>query len=201
MTSKWYGQSEKKVQNLFDKAKKNKKKTILYFDEFDALGANKEDSHEATVRIVSTILTNLDGLNPQDNTFVIASTNRKDAIDPALIRPGRIDLLIEVPLPDKQAREEIFGINFRLAEEIAKRTLFFEPNYDRLAEMTNNFSGADISEIVRRTLEEKVKEEYHKKACKIVTSEEIYDIIDSYERNKNLDKEYGFVKKKKVCSN
>ena len=193
MTSKWYGQSEKKVQNIFDKAKKNKKKTILYFDEFDALGANKDDSHEATVRIVSTILTNLDGLNPQDNTLVIASTNRLDAIDPALVRPGRIDLLIEVPLPDKQAREEIFKINFRLAEGIAKRILFSEPNYDKLGEKTEGYSGADISEIVRRTLEEKVKEEYNKKECKIVTSEEIYAVLSLYERNKKLNKKIGFV--------
>jgi len=141
--SKWVGESEKAVRETFRKARQAAP-CVIFLDELDAvvpargLGA---DTH-VTERVVSQILTELDGLEELNNVIVIAATNRPDMIDPALLRPGRFDKLIEVGLPDEKAREQIFEIHLRgkpLAEDVSVK---------ELARRTEGFTGAEISGVV-----------------------------------------------------
>jgi transitional endoplasmic reticulum ATPase len=141
--SKWVGESEKAVRETFRKARLASP-SVIFLDELDAvvpargLGA---DSH-VTERVVSQILTELDGLEELNNVIVIAATNRPDIIDPALLRPGRFDKLIEVPAPDLKARESIFKIHLK-DKPLHKDVLIKE-----LAKGTKGFTGAEITAVV-----------------------------------------------------
>ena len=193
----WYGMSEKIMQKVFDIAKENKK-SIIFFDELDALASHRDYSHEASGKIVSTMLENLDGINSSDNIMVIGSTNRLDSIDKALTRPGRIDRLVEVPLPDGKGREKIFGIHKTKAEKIAERKLFDVSDYKEIINKTENYSGADIAEIIRRVLEEKVRQEgSNNKEPESVIDQDITKQITNYERTKELKNKIGFITKDK----
>jgi transitional endoplasmic reticulum ATPase len=133
---------------------------VLFFDEIDALGRTRDDSHEATHRLVSTFLQNMDGLEPLQGVFVVAATNRPEAIDDALTRAGRFDRLVEVPLPSAVGRRSIFEVHMRRAEQGAGRRLFEpidEGGWERLMAASEGYSGADIAEAVRRALESKVR--------------------------------------------
>src|SRR5487761_639936 len=154
--SMWYGQAERRMQSVFDQARRQPR-AIIFLDEIDALAPQREFSHEATHRVVSTLLENLDGLEERGNLLVVASTNRPESVDPAFLRPGRIDRLIEVPLPDPLARREIFQVHMRRAEKRSGRTLFQEFAWKRLLRSTGGMSGAELDEIVRRTLEARVR--------------------------------------------
>ncbi|HXI16257.1 MAG TPA: AAA family ATPase [Chloroflexota bacterium] len=159
VTSKWYGEAEKRLQAAFDRARKEAP-AVIFFDEIDAIARAREDSHEATHRVVSTLLENMDGLEESKGVVVIAATNRPEAVDSALTRPGRFDRLVEVPLPNRNGRRSIFDVHLRKAEASAGRGLF-EPlqpeDWDRLLDASEGFSGAEIEETVRRTLEAKVR--------------------------------------------
>ncbi len=140
--SKWVGESEKAVRETFRKARQAAP-CIVFMDEIDAIAPTRGsglDSH-VTERVVSQILTELDGLEELRGVVVIAATNRPDIIAPALLRPGRFDRLIFIPPPDRKAREEIFKIHTRgkpLAEDV---------DIAKLAEMTENYTGADIAAV------------------------------------------------------
>jgi len=144
LLSKWVGESEKHVREMFRKARQVAP-CILFFDEIDALAPRRGalgDTH-VTERVVSQFLTELDGLEELKDVVVIAATNRPDLIDPALLRPGRIERHIYIPPPDKKARLEIFKIHTRgmpLAEDV---------DLEDLAVKTEGYSGADIEAICR----------------------------------------------------
>ncbi len=156
--SKWVGESEKAVRETFRKARQASP-SIIFLDELDAvvpargLGA---DSH-VTERVVSQILTELDGLEELNNVVVIAATNRPDIIDPALLRPGRFDKIIEVPLPDQEARESIFNIHMK------DKPLSKEVSFKEMAINTEGFSGADISAVVNEATGIAIREFVDKK--------------------------------------
>jgi transitional endoplasmic reticulum ATPase len=159
ITSKWYGEAERRMQAAFDRARKEAP-AVIFFDEIDAIARVREDSHEATHRVVSTLLENMDGLEGSRGVVVIAATNRPEAVDSALTRPGRFDRLVEVPLPDRRGRRAIFDVHQRKAEQQAGRRLFEAHDgagWDRLLDATEGFSGAEIEETVRRALETKVR--------------------------------------------
>jgi transitional endoplasmic reticulum ATPase len=156
VASMWYGEAEKRLQAVFDAAHKQPR-AIIFIDEIDALVPPRETAHEATHRVISTLLENLDGLEDRGNLLVVASTNRPESVDPAFLRPGRIDRLIEVPLPDPEARREIFLVHMGRAERRAGRQLFEEFSWKRLLRATGGMSGAEIEEIVRRALEGRVR--------------------------------------------
>ncbi len=140
--SKWVGESEKAVRETFRKAKQAAP-CIIFFDEIDAITPMRgtgSDSH-VTERVISQLLSELDGLEELHNVTVIAATNRPDIIDPALLRPGRIDRLIYVPPPDRDARYEIFKVH------TAKTPLDSDVDIDRLADDTEDFTGADIAAV------------------------------------------------------
>jgi AAA+ superfamily predicted ATPase len=159
VVSKWYGEAEKRMQSAFDRARAEAP-TVMFFDEIDALARNRDFSHEATHRIVSTFLENMDGLREVEGVIVLAATNRPEAVDDALLRPGRFDRLVEVPLPGREDRRAIFGVHMRRAERKAARPLFADLDDEQwaaLLDATNGFSGADVAETVRRALEVKVR--------------------------------------------
>jgi transitional endoplasmic reticulum ATPase len=139
--SKWVGESEKAIREIFRKAKQASP-CVVFFDEFDAIaptrGSGLGDAR-VTERIISQLLTEMDGLEELRDVVVIAATNRPDIIDPALLRPGRFDKLIYVPPPDKNARKEIFKIHLR------NTPLLDDVDLDQLAEKTEGYTGADIA--------------------------------------------------------
>ncbi|MER3408163.1 MAG: hypothetical protein C4292_05335, partial [Nitrososphaera sp.] len=143
--SKWVGESEKGVREVFKKARQAAP-CVIFFDELDAIaprrgGGGEADSH-VTERVISQMLTEMDGLEDLKGVVVIGATNRPDILDEALLRPGRFDRLLEVPPPDKEARKQIFQIYTR------KKPLDPSVNIDRLAEMTDGYTGADIAAVV-----------------------------------------------------
>lgn len=159
VVSKWYGEAERRVQQAFDRAR-SQAPAVIFFDEIDAVARDRDFSHEATHRMVSTFLENMDGLHEVDGVIVLAATNRPEAVDDALTRPGRFDRLVEVPMPDRQGRQAIFRVHLRLSERKAGRRLFSEIDDERwaaLLDATEGFSGADVAETVRRALEAKVR--------------------------------------------
>jgi len=145
LMSKFVGESEKGVRKTFKRAKQVAP-CIIFFDELDALaprrGSGITDSH-VSERVISQILTEMDGLEELHGVIVLAATNRADLIDPALLRPGRYDLILHVPTPDREARAEIFQIHTR-GNPLAKDVFFEE-----LVAETEGCQGADIEAICR----------------------------------------------------
>jgi transitional endoplasmic reticulum ATPase len=141
--SKWYGQSEKRLRDLFDEAEKNAP-SIIFIDEIDAIAPKREMvTGEVERRVVSQLLTLMDGLKARGKVIVIAATNRVNSLDPALRRPGRFDREIEIGVPDKKGRKEILQIHSRhmpLTEDV---------NLDRLADITYGFVGADLEALCK----------------------------------------------------
>ncbi len=140
--SKWVGESEKAVRETFRKAKQAAP-CIIFFDEIDSIAPTRgagSDSH-VTERVISQMLSEVDGLEELHNITVIAATNRPDIIDPALLRPGRIDRLIYVMPPDRDSRLEIFKVH------TAKTPLNVDVDLETLADDTNDFTGADIASV------------------------------------------------------
>ncbi len=140
--SKWVGESEKAVRETFRKAKQSAP-CIVFFDEIDSIAparGNGGDSH-VTERVVSQMLSEIDGLEELHNVTVIAATNRPDIIDPSLLRPGRIDRLVYVTPPDEKARYEIFSIH------LANKPIDSGVDLNILAKDTEDFTGADIASV------------------------------------------------------
>lgn len=193
IAQKYYGESEKIVAQIFQLASQSGEDTIIFFDEIDAIAPHREGAHEATHRTVSTILENMDGLSSQENVIVVASTNNLKSIDPALLRAGRFDRWVEVPLPDEEGRKQIFDIHTRKAEQLAGRELFSSINLDAIIAKTDKLSGADIPEIIRRVLEEKVRQEGTGLNPSLVTTDDILQQIKGYEKVINTRRTIGFV--------
>ncbi|MFB6302050.1 MAG: CDC48 family AAA ATPase [Haloferacaceae archaeon] len=145
LLNKYVGESEKGVREVFSKARENAP-TVVFFDEIDAIaterGQNTGDSG-VSERVVSQLLTELDGLEALEDVVVIATTNRPDLIDSALLRPGRLDRHVHVPVPDEAARRKIFEVHTR------HKPLADDVDPDRLARRTEGYVGADIEAVCR----------------------------------------------------
>ena len=143
--SKYYGESEKQLREIFEEAASNAP-AIIFIDELDSIAPKREDvSGEVERRVVAQLLTLLDGIQGRDNVVVIGATNRQDAIDPALRRPGRFDREIEIGVPDKNGRAEIIEIHTR------GMPISDDFDVDWLLDNTHGFVGADISALVRES--------------------------------------------------
>ena len=143
LLSMWFGESESNVRNIFDKARQASP-CILFFDELDSIGKARGSSpgdSGAGDRVINQLLTELDGLQARKTVFTIGATNRPDIIDPAIMRPGRLDQLVYIPLPDEPARVSIFEARCRKVEVAP------DVNFKALAHSTDGYSGADIAEI------------------------------------------------------
>jgi len=143
LLSKWVGESEKAVREIFKKARQTAP-TIIFFDEIDSLVPRRGSSSDSNVteRVVNQLLTEIDGLEDLHDIIIIGATNRPDMVDTALLRPGRFDRIILTPVPDKAARLEILKVH---TKDMPLQTV----DIDYLAEQTEGFVGADIEALCR----------------------------------------------------
>ena len=141
--SKYYGESEQRLREIFKEAEENAP-ALIFIDEIDSIAPRREEvTGEVEKRVVAQLLTLMDGLKERGRVIVIGATNRPEAVDPALRRPGRFDREIVIPPPDKRARREILAVHTRnmpLAEDV---------DLDKIAEMTHGYTGADIAALVK----------------------------------------------------
>ncbi|KYH25377.1 VCP-like ATPase [Halalkalicoccus paucihalophilus] len=142
LLDRYVGESEKAVRKVFERARQAAP-SIVFFDEIDALAAERGQGHEVTERVVSQLLTELDGLADNPNLVVLAATNRKEALDRALIRPGRLEAHIEVPAPDETGRRAILEIHTR------EKPLSEDVDLDALASELDDYTGADLAALCR----------------------------------------------------
>ncbi|WP_226007503.1 AAA family ATPase [Natrinema salinisoli] len=142
IVDRYVGESEKAIREVFERARQSAP-SIVFFDEIDAITAARGEGHEVTERIVSQLLTELDGMRENPNLVVLAATNRKDQIDPALLRPGRLDTHVFVGEPDLDAREKI------LAVHTEGKPLADDVDVAELAAELEGYTGADLEALVR----------------------------------------------------
>ena len=180
LISKWVGESEKGVREVFRKARQAAP-CVVFFDELDAIAPRRGSGGDAhvTERVISQLLTELDGLEDLKGVVVIAATNRPDIIDEALLRPGRFDRILEVPPPNKDARKQIFQIHTK------KKPLDSDVKLDKLVEMTDGMTGAEIAAIVNAAAMTAIKEHVNKKDGKLKISMKHFEGAFSKIRTKN----------------
>jgi transitional endoplasmic reticulum ATPase len=151
----WFGESEANVREVFDKAR-GAAPCVLFFDELDSVGiargSSQGDAGGAGDRVLNQLLTEMDGVGGKKNLFFIGATNRPDILDEALIRPGRLDQLIYIPLPDKPSRVSV------LKAVLRKSPIAPNINFDFLGDLTDGFTGADITELCQRATKAAIRE-------------------------------------------
>ncbi|ARM75107.1 AAA family ATPase [Acidianus manzaensis] len=173
--SKWYGESEARLRELFANARKNSP-CLLFFDEIDTIGTKRE-SHtgdSVTPRLLSLMLSEIDGLQSDDGVIVVGSTNVPQLLDKALLRAGRFDKLIYVGPPNKEARKEILKIHCMgkpLAEDV---------DFDKIADMTERYSGADLANICQEVARKAAIEAMSSGKDIKITMQDFIDIIKKY---------------------
>lgn len=186
--SKWVGESEEKIRFLFAKAREASP-CVIFFDEIDAAVPSRgHDTSGVTDTIVNQILSEMDGIESAEGVFVMGATNRVELLDPAVLRPGRFDYHIEVPLPDPEARESILNICLKgkpLSKDIDLKTL---------TQDTKGFSGAEISEICREAIWDAIRDADYDPDKVKVTMEHLKKSVDkvSQTRDDLKPKQVGF---------
>jgi transitional endoplasmic reticulum ATPase len=178
LLSKWVGESERGIREIFRRARQASP-CVVFFDEIDSIAPIRGAGGETAVteREVSQLLTELDGMENMHGVVVLAATNRPDMIDPALLRPGRFDKIIQIPLPDKESRKMILKIN---AEKIPINDNPNDPqrvDIDKIAELTDGLSGADTAAIANT-------------AVSLV----IHEFLDAHPDVKDIEKSSGDAK-------
>ncbi|KAF2964266.1 hypothetical protein GQX73_g9317 [Xylaria multiplex] len=155
LLSMWFGESESNIRDIFDKARAAAP-CVVFLDELDSIakarGGSVGDAGGASDRVVNQLLTEMDGMTSKKNVFVIGATNRPEQLDPALCRPGRLDSLIYVPLPDEPGR---LGI---LKAQLRKTPVAGDVDLNYIASKTHGFSGADLGFITQRAVKIAIKE-------------------------------------------
>jgi transitional endoplasmic reticulum ATPase len=152
----WFGESEANVRDVFQKARQSAP-CVLFFDELDSIaqqrGGSQGDGGGAADRVMNQLLTEMDGVGAKKNVFIIGATNRPDIIDTALMRPGRLDQLIYIPMPDFESRLSILRATLRKSP-VAK-----DVDLSYLASQTDKFTGADLTEICQSACKLAIREE------------------------------------------
>jgi transitional endoplasmic reticulum ATPase len=152
----WFGESEANVRDVFAKARAAAP-CVLFFDELDSIaqqrGGSSGDGGGAGDRVMNQLLTEMDGVGQKKNVFIIGATNRPDIIDPALMRPGRLDQLIYIPMPDFESRLSI------LKAVLRKTPVSKDVDLNYLAAATEKFTGADLTEICQRAAKLAIRED------------------------------------------
>ncbi|NIP62356.1 MAG: CDC48 family AAA ATPase [Nitrosopumilaceae archaeon] len=184
LLSKWVGESEKGVREIFRKARQAAP-CIIFFDEIDSLAPKRSggDSSHVSENVVSQILTEIDGLEELHNVLIIGATNRLDIVDPAILRPGRFDRVIEIPLPDAKGRENIFKIHTK------KKPLASDIDFNKLVEITDGFSGAEIAAVTNRAAVTALKRYIDAKSANIkeikISQNDLEEAIDKIKPSTN----------------
>ena len=175
LVSKWVGESEKHIRDVFKRARQLAP-SIIFFDEFDSISKERGGLEDSSERMVNQLLNELDGIEELDKVVFIAATNRPELIDPALLRPGRIDLKLEVPLPDEKSRLKILEVH-------TKDMPIKDVDLKEFAKKTDKWSGADLAALCREAGMNALREYKAKKLKKVeVTTkhfEEAYKTINS----------------------
>jgi transitional endoplasmic reticulum ATPase len=175
LISKWVGESEKHVREIFKKAKQVSP-SIIFFDEFDSISKARGSGHgnDSTEKVINQLLTELDGVEDLENVMIIAATNRKDLIDPAILRPGRIDSHVELFNPDKETRLEIFKVHTK------NMPLEKDVKIEKMVEDSDGWTGADIEAVCRNAGINSIKRNYKVEDLKKVTIT-VKDFADGFE--------------------
>ena len=168
--SKWVGESEKSIKQIFTVARECEK-AIVFFDEFDAVAGRRREIEDYAKRIVNELLQQLDGMDKNDNILVLAATNEPWAIDPALRRPGRFKKLIFIPPPDLDARKAIFEIYLK------KLPIESDVGIENLAQNSDGYSGADIRAICDDAAEIPLQEALEGKEARKITMNDFRNVI------------------------
>merc|ERR1719201_3362242 len=152
----WFGESEANVREVFDKAR-SAAPCVLFFDELDSIGTARGggsggDGGGASDRIMNQLLTEIDGVGAKKNVFFVGATNRPELLDDALLRPGRLDQLIYISLPDLPARQGILESTLRKSPIAPNVPIPF------IAELTDGFSGADLAELCQRAAKAAIRD-------------------------------------------
>jgi len=165
----WIGQSEKNLHAVFEQARAHRP-CVLFFDEVDALGANRTDMLKSGGRqIINQFLSELDGVtSSNEGVLILAATNAPWHLDPAFRRPGRFDRILFVPPPDLSARAAILRVLLR-GKPVA------EIDFDQVAKKTDGFSGADLKAVVDQTVEEKLREAMKAGALKPIVGKDLLE--------------------------
>ncbi|MFC7165567.1 AAA family ATPase [Halospeciosus flavus] len=142
LVDKYVGETEKAVREVFERARRAAP-AVVFFDEIDAVATQRGEGHEVTERVVSQLLTELDAVADDPTLVVLAATNRRDALDPALLRPGRLEAHVEVPEPGAEARREILRVHAR------EKPLSDDVDLDALADELEGYTGAELEALVR----------------------------------------------------
>ena len=195
LISKWVGESEKHVRDIFKKAKQVSP-SIIFFDEFDSISKARGIGmgNDSSEKVVNQLLTELDGVEELENVIIIAATNRKDLIDPALLRPGRIDAHVFLGIPDIKTREEIFKVHTR------KMPLEKDFEIKKILKNTGGWTGADIEALCRNAGINSIKRNYLLKDLKNlkVTKSDFDNALKNLKEQKGekMSSEKKFSKKK-----
>jgi ATP-dependent 26S proteasome regulatory subunit len=185
LTSKFGPNTGELLQEILNIAKQEGK-AVVFLDEANALSLEHllppAQAREASARLVASLCERLDGLDDFSPMIVVGSTNRTDTVDPSLVAPGRLDRLVEVAAPDGVGQQEILQLARKRAEARAKRPLFAELDYRALLPPMGGMTGAEISEVMRRALEQKVYAAGEGRDGGLVTTQDLLAQIDGYRR-------------------
>jgi ATP-dependent 26S proteasome regulatory subunit len=184
LTSKFGANTGELLQEILRIAMAEEGKAVFFLDEAEALSLEHllppPQAREASARLVAALCEKLDAVDASARLLVVAATTRTDALDPALVAPGRLDHLIEIPLPDPDEQREILELIRGRTERNAGRKVFGAVDYHKVLPVMGGMSGADISVIVTRALEAKVHAAAEGRAALPVTTEDLLEAIDGY---------------------
>jgi proteasome regulatory subunit len=185
LTSKFGPNTGEVIQEILGVAKEQGR-SVVFLDEAGALSLEHllpaGQAREASARLVAALSEKLDGLEPFSRLIVVATTNRTDSVDPSLVAPGRLDRLVEVTLPDGPAQQEILELTRKQAELSAGRRLVADLDYRSVLPPMGGMSGAEIAEVLRRALEQKVQAAGSGHDTGLVTTQDLLQQIDAYRR-------------------
>ena len=179
--SKWFGESEKNIKEIFKEAREHER-SIIFFDEFESLGAIRgQESTGPIGRVISELLSQMQGFEQNDgNVFIIAATNRPWDVDSAFLRPGRFNSLIHIPLPDEEARldivkHELFGIELER-----------DFDYPVIVSKTEGFNAADMVDFCERLKDKVIYRLIHKKGAEVITNADVNDVLSVMKSSVNV---------------
>lgn len=185
------GKGAGRIRTMFSEAQKNAP-CIVFIDEIDAVGKSRGGNNDEREQTLNQLLVEIDGFDQSSGIILLAATNRLDTLDEALTRPGRFDRLIEVKIPNDVGRYQILEVQARLIEELAERKRF-EVDWNEIVRKTTDFSGADLTEILRRVVEARAKQAVIEGNATntLITVDEVLSVIKEYEHEKT-SKRIGF---------
>jgi len=188
--SMYVGESERALREIFRKAR-SARPSIIFFDEIDAIASKRSSTSQGGVNVLTTLLNEMDGIEELRNVLVVAATNKPDVIDPALMRPGRLDNILYIGLPDFEARKEILNI------WVSKSAVHPEVNLVDLASKTEGYSGAEIISVCETAgdaaldeeeetgQEQNVRWRHFEHALEQVPRQITSEVIEEYEQWRN----------------